>query len=65
MRRKLLFAVFPHVVQEDVAENEMRHTLGLELLHGTGHRFCIILHIAFGRQVGYTERNADAFGLRL
>ena len=65
VRSELLFPVFANVVQEDVAEDEVRYTLCFEMRDGLRHSCLIILHIAFGREINRMEGNADACGLCL
>ena len=65
VRSELLFPVFANVVQEDVAEDEVRYTSCFEMRDGLRHSCLIILHIAFGREIDRMEGNADACGLCL
>ena len=64
-RRELPLPVRAHVVQENIAEDEVRHAPRPEMRHGTRHRRSVIRHIAVRSQIEAVQRNPDPFGLRL
>ena len=52
-------------MQENIAEDEVRHAPRPEMRHGTRHRRSVIRHIAVRSQIEAIQRNPDPFGLRL